>query len=42
MCQETLVKMKLGIAGYGFFGQAHELIFKGYHDFTSQQYELYK
>ena len=24
--------MKLGIAGYGFVGQAHELIFKGYHD----------
>jgi len=25
-------KMKLGIAGYGFVGQAHELIFQGYHD----------
>jgi UDPglucose 6-dehydrogenase len=24
--------MKLGIAGYGFVGQAHELIFKEYHD----------
>ena len=24
--------MKIGIAGYGFVGQAHELIFKGYHD----------
>jgi UDPglucose 6-dehydrogenase len=24
--------MKIGIAGYGFVGQAHELIFKDYHD----------
>lgn len=24
--------MKLGIAGYGFVGKAHEKIFKGYHD----------
>jgi malate/lactate dehydrogenase len=24
--------MKIGIAGYGFVGQAHELIFEDYHE----------
>lgn len=32
MCQETLDKMKIGIAGYGFVGQAHESILKEYHE----------
>ena len=32
MCQETLDKMKIGIAGYGYVGQAHEIMLKEYHD----------